>query len=76
MIELEKECVVLSRVEVVEYFDPAGRLTWDTECVDGGGDLLPLGKVLEMLEWCRANQTLPIVAQLMADFVVADDDDE
>lgn len=73
---IPKDAVILNTLTIVEYMDAEGEIFKIDLSEDSAGEPLAYGKVLELAGWGRMINELPIVADMIRDFLIDDDGEE
>lgn len=72
-VDLPKECVLLNQIHIVEYIgNEDGEIQKFAVCEGSDGTSMDIGKVLEMLEWCKAQELAPMQAEILAAMIRED----
>lgn len=73
--ELPDGAIVLSELRVIEFLDPEDGDIYVTDLSRGAdGEDLPVGKALQLAEWARGYASLPMLAEMVHDFVYGEDE--
>lgn len=71
-IELPEKAVLLNQVHIVEYLGEDGEILRHQMCATSDESEMDVERVLLLLEWCKAKQLAPMIAEIIADDIRAD----
>ncbi|MBB3752504.1 hypothetical protein FHT44_005016 [Mycolicibacterium sp. BK634] len=73
---LPPDAVVTAVLTVVEYIDANGQLWKADFSEDGSGEELEFGKTVELCEWVKMVHQLPVLVDMIHDYVYGDEGEE
>lgn len=75
-IDLPKSCVLLNRIEIIEYLGEDGEIQKFEVSETSDGSEMPLDRALLLLEWCKAKHLAPMIAGIIAEDICDFDDED
>jgi hypothetical protein len=73
---IPESAVVLNVIRIVEYMDEDGALQKQDFSYAGDGDEVPVGKALELIEWCRAFTLSGMYMAMVHEFILCSEDED